>query len=183
MHTYISLLRGINVGNRNKIPMYALQDIYQTLGGTHVTTYIQSGNVVFRAFNGAATLEKSISQALQQAFNVIIQVMVREVAFFSEILTNNPFTGCDPNSLHVTLLGDTTGLVRLATLEKTTKGQDTFVVQTNAVYVHCPQGYGRTALNNSFFEANAKTWATTRNWRTINKVVALAHEIDSKTPI
>ena len=160
--------------------MHALQTIYQTLGSTHVTTYIQSGNVIFQATNNAASLETSISQALHQAFNYTVPVLVREVAFFSQILANNPFEGCEPDSLYVTLLGDAACLSRLATLVEKAKGQDKFVVQAGAVYVHCPQGYGRTSLNNSFFEGKAKTWATTRNWKTISNVVALAHEMDSK---
>jgi uncharacterized protein (DUF1697 family) len=66
MHTYISLLRGINVSGKNKLPMIALQEIYQALGGQQVTTYIQSGNVIFQAVCDSTALAKEISQTIQR---------------------------------------------------------------------------------------------------------------------
>ena len=174
MYTYISLLRGINVNGKNKLPMAALKNIYETLGGAHVTTYIQSGNVIFSAAIDVRALENSLKQTIQEKWGYIIPALVRKAHFFNEIIDNNPFKGYDPNTLYVTLLGDVTHGANIADVADKTWRQDKFVVQKDIVYVHCPHGYGRTKLNNSFFEAKGHTWATTRNWKTVCKLTELA---------
>lgn len=106
MHTYISRLRGINVSGKNKLPMTTLKDLYQMLGCMHVTTYIQSGNVILQTASSITALEHNLSQAIKEKFGYTIPVLVREVAFFSSIVAQNPFKDCDPSTLYVTLLGD-----------------------------------------------------------------------------
>jgi uncharacterized protein (DUF1697 family) len=175
MHTYISLLRGINVSGKNKLPMIALKEIYQALGGQQVTTYIQSGNVIFQAACHSTALAKEISQTIQKVFGYMVPVLIQKVAFFSKVVASNPFKDCDPSTLYVTILGDTTHQTQLVCSEEhTIGGMDQFIVQGDVVYVHCPGGYGRTLWNNRFFEAKGKTWATTRNWKTICKLTELA---------
>ena len=174
MNTYISLLKSINVGGKNKLPMTALRDIYQVLGCTNVTTYIQSGNVIFRAANNTKTLENGVSQILYRQWGYTIPVWIRKVHFFSRIITNNPFEGFEPSTLYVTLLGDATQQTQIPNMTEQAWGGDRFVAQGSVVYVHCPHGYGRTKLNNSFFESRGHTRATTRNWKTICRLVELA---------
>ncbi len=106
MHTYVSLLRGINVSGKNRLSMTALKDIYRALGCIQVTTHIQSGNVILQATSSKEALACSLSQAVREAFGYIVPVLVRAVAFFSNIVVQNPFTDCDPSTLYVTLLGD-----------------------------------------------------------------------------
>jgi uncharacterized protein (DUF1697 family) len=155
--------------------MVALKKIYQALGGQQVTTYIQSGNVIYQAACASTTLAKAITQTIQKEFGYIVPVLIQEVAFFSRVVARNPFKNCDPSTLYVTILGDTTHQTQLMHLEKLTIGStDRFSVQGDVVYVHCPGGYGRTLWNNSFFESKSKTWATTRNWKTICKLTELA---------
>jgi uncharacterized protein (DUF1697 family) len=174
MHTYISLLRGINVSGKNKLPMTALKDIYQALGCMHVTTYIQSGNVIFQAASNIEALAYNLSQAIKEKFGYTVPVLVREAAFFSSVAACSPFKDCDPSTLYVTLLGDTTHQEQIASITDDTWGEDRVMVQEGVIYVHCPEGYGRTLLNNNFFEKKGKTWATTRNWKTINRLVELS---------
>ena len=174
MHTYISLLRGINVSGKNKLPMTALKDIYQALGCVHVTTYIQSGNVILQAASSMEELAYRLSRAIEEKFGYTVPVLVREAAFFSSIVAQNPFKDCDPSTLYVTLLGDAAHQAHIASMADGTWGADRFVIQEDVVYVHCPTGYGSTPLNNNFFEKTGKTWATTRNWKTINRLVALS---------
>jgi uncharacterized protein (DUF1697 family) len=155
--------------------MVALEKIYHALGGQQVITYIQSGNVIFQAACASTALAKKISQTIQKEFGYIVPVLIQEVAFFSKMVACNPFKDCDPSTLYVTILGDTTHKTQLIHLEKLTiGGTDRFSVQENVVYVHCPSGYGRTLWNNNFFEAKGKTWATTRNWKTICKLTECA---------
>jgi uncharacterized protein (DUF1697 family) len=175
MHAYISLLRGINVSGKNKLPMVALQKIYQALGGQKVTTYIQSGNVIFQAVCASTALAKEISQTIQKEFGYTVPVLIQEAGFFSKVMARNPFKDCDPSTLYVTVLGDIPHQTQLIHLEKLTIGSsDRFSVQENVAYVHCPGGYGRTLWNNSFFETKSNTWATTRNWKTICRITELA---------
>jgi uncharacterized protein (DUF1697 family) len=174
MHTYISLLRGINVSGKNKLPMTALKDLYQALGCMHVTTYIQSGNVVLQTAGSITALEHNLSRAIREKFGYTVPVLVREVAFFSIIVAQNPFKDCDPSTLYITLLGDAAHHAQIASMTDGTGGTDRFVIREGVIYVHCLIGYGSTLLNSNFFEKQSKTWATTRNWKTINRLVALA---------
>jgi len=173
MQVYIALLRGINVSGQKKIKMADLKVLFQKLGFTEVVTYIQSGNVVFKASNNTNALEDSVRQAIQQQWGYNIPVSIQKAHLFGRIITNNPFKDCDPNTLYVTLLGDTTHQVQMENTQEVW-GEDRFVVYKNVVYVHCPHGYGKTKLNNSFFESRGHTWATTRNWKTVCRLVELA---------
>lgn len=85
MHTYISLLRGIHVSGKHKLPMVALKKIYHALGGQQVTTYIQRGNVIFQAACASTALAKEISQTIQKEFGYIVPVLIQEIAFFSKV--------------------------------------------------------------------------------------------------
>jgi len=153
--------------------MTALKDLYQVLGCMHVTTYIQSGNVILQAASSIKELEHSLSRAIKEKIGYTVPVLVREVAFFSSIVEQNPFKDCDPSTLYVTLLGDAVHQAQIASMTDGAWGEDRFVIQEGVVYVHCPTGYGSTSLNNNFFEKTGKTWATTRNWKTINRLVEL----------
>ena len=86
--------------------MIALKDLYQVLGCMHVTTYIQSGNVILQAASSIKELEHSLSRTIEEKFGYTVPVLVREASFFSSIVTQNPFKDCDNSTLYVTLLGD-----------------------------------------------------------------------------
>ena len=154
--------------------MTALRGIYQALGSTNVVTYIQSGNVIFSAAIDANTLANRLRHAIQEKWGYTVSVLVREASCFSKIVANNPFKGFDPRTLYVTLLGDASHASYLANTAAEVWGEDRFIAKEDVVYVHCPNGYGKTKLNNSFFEMKGHTWATTRNWKTICKLVELA---------
>jgi uncharacterized protein (DUF1697 family) len=156
MHTYISLLRGINVSGKNKLPMTALKDLYQALGCMHVTTYIQSGNVILQTAGSITALEHNLSRAIREKFGYTVPVLVREVAFFSIIVAQNPFKDCDPSTLYITLLGDAAHHAQIASMTDGTGGTDRFVIREGVIYVHCPIGYGSTLLNSNFFEKQSK---------------------------
>lgn len=180
MHTYISLLRGINVSGKHTLPMMALKKLYHTIGAEEITTYIQSGNVVFKASGGTATtFAQDISKAIKEEFGYTIQVLVHKTAFFEKIIANNPFKVQDPRTLYVTLLGHEVGPALSKSLANSSQieEQDRYSLQGSVVYVHCPNGYGKTKLHNGFFEAKTKTWATTRSWRTLGNLVELAMTI------
>jgi uncharacterized protein (DUF1697 family) len=162
--TYVALLRGINVSGRNKIAMNDLRAAFETLGHTHVRTYIQSGNVVFAAKAGAtARLESAIGKGIATAFGLDVAVLVRTRAELATALKRNPF-GADA---YVTFLDAVPARARVAGLDPAPYAPDEFAVRGREVFVRCPNGYGRTKINNAFFERKLAAKATTRNWKTV----------------
>jgi uncharacterized protein (DUF1697 family) len=174
MPIYISMLRAINVGGQKKIAMDALRGLYSGLGFDHVQTYVQSGNVVFDSTEPeAAVLAGLIEAQIEQTFGFGVLVFVRGAPYFQRIIAANPFlkTGADPTKLHVTFLYNPADLT---SLNLPAAGEDRFEAGEQAVYLFCPNGYGKTRLSNDFFERKMKVPATTRNWNTVNALYQLA---------
>ena len=164
MPTLIALLRGVNVGTGRKVPMNDLRALFDTLGHTNVRTYIQSGNVVFTARSGApARVRSSIEHAIERAFGFEIAVLLREPADLAQVLERNPY-GADA---YVTFLDELPDRTRVDALDAAQYQPDEFVVDGRSVFVRCPNGYGRTKINNTFFERKLATKATTRNLKTV----------------
>ncbi len=178
MHTYIALLRGINVNGQKLMSMEKLRSLLEDLGLTGVTTYIQSGNVVFQAGRVAHfTLEKKIKTSILDIFGFSVPVMVKTKEEWEEIISRNPFMGkkgIDESFLHVTLLSDTPNQSVVDEIMAGEYGMDECILSGKVAYLYCPNGYGKTKLSNSFFEKQTKLIATTRNWKTVLKLRELA---------
>ena len=162
MPTFIALLRGVNVGGR-KVPMGELRTLFDELGHTDVRTYIQSGNVVFEAKGQPARVRAAIEQALQRAFGFEVAVLLRTPAELAKVVKRNPF-GADA---YVTFLDVAPDPKLVTAIDGDAYLPDEFVVDGREVFVRCPNGYGRTKINNTFFERKLTTHATTRNWNTV----------------
>jgi uncharacterized protein (DUF1697 family) len=174
MTTYISLLRGINVSGQKSIKMADLKALYEQLNFTNVTTYIQSGNVLFTTSEtNVKQLEQTIAQAITAHYGFTVPVMVITKAMLYNIITTTPFTTKPIECLHITLLAKAPIPALIAAIPSTAYGVDECIVQHNCVYLYCPNGYGRTKLSNTFFEAKFKTQATTRNWKTITTLYTM----------
>lgn len=180
MATYISLLRGINVVGKKTIKMEALKNMYSSLQLTDVRTYIQSGNVLFSSTERSTTrLEQKISAQIEKVFGWEVPVLVLKVKTLEKIISENPFLAQadkDPAFMHVTFLANPcNGDHRKAFEERAMQGED-FFLHDKAIFLYCPQGYGITKLHNNFIEKQLQVKATTRNWRTVNILCALAKE-------
>ncbi|MBS1947475.1 MAG: DUF1697 domain-containing protein [Bacteroidetes bacterium] len=177
MNTYISILRGINVSGANTIKMDALKKVYEGAGFKNVQTYIQSGNVVFRAKKTELPgLEIKIAETIWNKTKFEVPVIVKELADLKEVLAHNPFLKnreADIRFLHVTFLSDWPSKENISKINGDYK-PDEFVLNGKNIYLFCPDGYGRTKLNNNFFENKLKLSATTRNWKTISQLVNIA---------
>ena len=178
MITYISILRGINVSGQKKVPMKELLALYESLGFSDVSTYIQSGNVVFKsAEEKSERLVRQIEAKIKAHFGFEVPVIIRTAEELKRIQVSNPFlkqAGIEEDKLHVTFLDQLPqqpGVDKLMTYDFT---PDRFILQGLEVYVYCPNGYGRTKIHNNFFENKLKTGATTRNWKTVNTLVEMA---------
>ncbi len=180
MKTYISMLRAINVGGQNKIPMLELKQLCETLSFTGVATYVQSGNVVFDSnLQEPGEVAARIEARLEGAYGAKISVFVRTPADFRRILDGNPFlTGRNETStfLHVTFLYRAPTPAQWAQLKGPEGTGDEFFPDLQEVFLFCPAGYGRTKLNNSFFERRLSIPATTRNWNTVRALYKLSTE-------
>ncbi|HKJ01227.1 MAG TPA: DUF1697 domain-containing protein, partial [Longimicrobiales bacterium] len=123
--TYISLLRGINVGGHKKIRMAELRALYSSLGFDPVRSYIQSGNVVFRGGRGGGpALSRKIEKAIADHFGFAVPVILRTAAEMAVVVEKNPFLaeGADPTKLHVTFLAEAASDEALADFASCTVG-------------------------------------------------------------
>lgn len=177
MKTYVSILRGINVSGKNLIKMNSLKEMYEGLGFLNVKTYIQSGNVVFQSVEtNLEELELLISDGILNRFTFNIPVFVREVSELKDIIARNPFlkeTQEDISELHLTFLSKAPEMQFVERIGNSTYLPDKYFITERTVYLFCPIGYGKTKLNNSFFENKLKVKATTRNLRTLMELVKL----------
>lgn len=178
MTTYISILRGVNVSGQRLIKMDALKKMYEKLNFENVHTYVQSGNVIFSAKNkDTKELEKTITSKIVTEFGFDVPVIVITVKTLETIIKNNPFTKDsqkDNAFLHTSFLAKIpTGFDKESIIEKKHKDEE-MAFTPHAIYLYCPNGYGKTKLNNNFLENKLKVKATTRNWNTTNELLKLA---------
>lgn len=167
---YIALLRGINVGGNNVIPMKELAALLASIGFENVRTYIQSGNIVFETDStGEESIRRNISEVIDKRFGVQVPVVLRSAKQLGEVAANNPFlkAGEDEKSLHVAFLADLPGKPHLAALDPDRSPPDRFKVHGRDVYLHFPNGTARSRLTNDYFDRTLKTTSTIRNWRTV----------------
>jgi uncharacterized protein (DUF1697 family) len=181
--TYISLLRGINVGGHKKILMKDLHALYQECNFTNIKTYIQSGNVVFEhdAPISSEALAQKIAQKIMDKYHFDVSVFVKTAADFEAINTLFPFLDTPdlkPNKIFVTLLSDSPLDKNTASLQNIDLAPDKYVIFKNVVFWYAQQGH-ESKLSNNFFENKLKVIGTTRNWTTMLNLVAIAH--DKKT--
>ena len=174
--SWIALLRGVNLGSRNKVPMAGLRSVMSDIGAEDVQTYVQSGNVVFRSALARDVLARRIGQALGARFGVDAAVVLCTKSELARIVAGNPFAAdeSEPTRLHVTFLAQAPERRRMADLEGEEFEPDRFHVTRAAVYLHTPGGYGRSKLSNTYFERKLGVRATTRNWRTVTTLAELA---------
>lgn len=177
--TFVALLRGINVGGRNTIPMAELKAVFSALGHEDVVTYLQSGNVVFRCSAGdedeiAAALEGEVAKA----FGVRPTVLLRTPAELRKVAGSNPYLQEEPDlsKLHVVFLSGRPARGAQARLDPERSPPDRFSLEGREIFLHVPNGFGRSKLTIDYFERVLGVKATARNWKTVTKLLALAED-------
>lgn len=173
---YVALLRGINVGGNNPIPMKRLYSLCGDMGWHDVQSYIQSGNLVFTADGTAAVLEKKLEQLIEKQFGFSIQVIVRAAADWPAYVKSNPFPAAAKKEPNLVMLGlskappksDAVKLLR----ERAANGER--IEQTgDAIWVHFKKGVAGSKLSPALFDRLAGSPVTMRNWRTVLKLEEL----------
>jgi uncharacterized protein (DUF1697 family) len=178
MTSYVALLRGVNVGGHNKLPMNDLRTLVEAQGAEDVSTYIQSGNIVFRLTKGGApTFQKQLAGAIEREFGFKPGVMVLDAKTFKTILKNNPFAkdNKDPSKLQVMFLMASATAAALKKVEAMLAKDERIKAKGKAVYFDAPSGIGRSkaaeVLARGFKEG------TMRNWRTCLRLEEILAEI------
>jgi uncharacterized protein (DUF1697 family) len=174
MTAFVALLRGINVGGNNRLPMVELRTLLSTLGCEDVATYIQSGNAVFRHDKTAAELSLLISESLKTHFGFLVPVMVQTASEFGAIAAANPFATAEaePKTLHIWFLRERATNANTERLDEIASESEMFRLTDSAFYLHAPEGIGRSKLASNVEKCLAVP-ATARNWRTLGKISAL----------
>ena len=170
--SHAALLRGINVGGKNRVPMKELAAIFESAGAVDVRTYIQSGNVVFAAPAAVVkTLPAAVQKAVKLRFGCEAPVLLRSHDELRKVAAGNPFAGEDAERLMVMFLS---GVAKnVAALDTSRSPPDRFVVRGREIYLHCPNGFGRSKLTNDYFERALGVGASGRNWRTLLTLVEM----------
>ena len=188
MASHVALLRGINVGGQNKVPMAELREVVASLGHTGVSTYIQSGNVLFSTGDtDTAALAPALEAAIAARFGIASAVVVVSRDELARILDDNPYAGePNPKLVHVVFLGAEPSaelLDRVRTAESAAAargGRDTITVIGRALYLHTPDGYGNSELSQVLFRiigtGKYNLAVTARNWSTATKLLSLCEE-------
>ncbi len=172
---YAGLLRAVNVGGRS-LAMAELRDLVSELGGTDVRTYLQSGNVVFEhRTRDERKLRRTLEAGIEDRFGIAVPVMLRTHDGLTAILHANPYTRADddPTHLLVMFLDVAPNATAVRGVDGSTHAPDVFTVAGREIYLHCPNGYGRSKLTNDFFERKLGVRATGRNWRTVKNLVEM----------
>ena len=180
MPTNIALLRSVNVLGKNMIKMPELARAFEKAGFTKVRTYIQSGNVIFETEEESADLlSAKIRDLITKQFGLTIQAVVIAPQELADIVSQNPFVkrpGIDLSRQHVTFLDREADPVKAEKLLSYNYPPDEIIIGSRVVYVHCPEGYGRTKYHNNFIEKKLSANATSRNWNTCQKLLEISRE-------
>ena len=179
MKTYIALLRGINVSGQKKIRMADLKAHLEELAWEGIQTYIQSGNIIFRSTdNNPGQLAQALKQKLQDKYGFEVPTLVLEPRELVHVINNNPFTrdpGTVVDRLAVTFLFETPQAGLVKKIMEPEQTNEHFIFDEKFIFLYYPNGFGRAVMNNNVFEKRLKVEATTRNWKTVNKLYEMTH--------
>jgi len=178
MERKVALLRAVNVGGR-KLPMVDLRALCAELGWTDVATYIQSGNVVFRADGGPAALEKKLEAAIEARFGLAVPVVIRTAAQWADYPPGNPFAQAakdEPQRLMLLLSkvppadgAEEIIQMRAVAGEQVRRAGD-------ALWIHYPHGAGTSKLSPGLIDRAVGSPATARNYRTVTTLMEMLIE-------
>jgi uncharacterized protein (DUF1697 family) len=178
MTKFVALLRGINVSGQKQIKMPDLKSLFEDLNFTKVQTYIQSGNVIFESnTDDIKSLGGKIEQKIKEELSFDVKIILKTCAELEYILNNDPFLKkqkTNPDSVYVTFLSEEPSSINIKKLREVNYNPEEYFIDSKTIYVFLPNGYGRAKLNNNFFESKLKILATTRNWKTVNKLFELS---------
>jgi uncharacterized protein (DUF1697 family) len=185
MSIYIALLRGINVGGKNKIKMSDLREALGTMGLARVQTYIQSGNILFESNEDEATLRQRIEQMIDEVFGLSINIIIRTSVELKKIVESCPYTdeqiakaeaSSEGGSLYVALLMEEPKAESLDKLKTFDVKDDQYRIDGRDIFLLFHQSIRNSKLANQIEKLGVPV--TVRNWNTINKLLVLSSEMN-----
>jgi len=174
----VSLLRAINVGGRNRVSMSRLRAIYEQLGCREVSTYVQSGNVIFASPDEPAVVSAHAEAALEQGLGLRLRVLGRTHAGLGRIVDEDPYPGAEPTHHHVVFLSGPANPKGLAAIVLAAAAGEEFVATDTEIHLLLPNGIGRSRIVPALTERTLGVIPTTRNWRTVGQL----HELSRPRP-
>ncbi|TIV10216.1 MAG: DUF1697 domain-containing protein, partial [Mesorhizobium sp.] len=166
---FVALFSGINVGGNRIVKMAELKAFFEGLGFTDVATYVQSGNVVFRAKKqDAAALTREIEAAFEKKWGFNSRIMVRDASWFERLVKDNPYpeVAGDPTKLHAYALEREPTAEETKRLADKCTGPERFEIKGDMLYLHAPDGLGKSVFAN-VIPRTLKVPGTARNWRSV----------------
>jgi uncharacterized protein (DUF1697 family) len=185
MPVIISMLRAVNVGGHNQIRMDALRTLYESLGFEDVQTYVQSGNVIFRARQkNLPALATKIQDAIEQAVGFRPAVLVRTTDEIRRAVVGNPFASrrnIEPGKLLMTFLAAEPGPESQLVLDGLKKHPEELHLKGRELYIYFPNGAGKSKLPWSSVEKLLKVQGTARNWTSVTKMLEIAEALEGSS--
>ena len=172
---YLVMLRGINVGTRNRVPMAELRSKLAEAGHSDPVTILQSGNVVLNSkCADATTLSSSVEKLVADEFGVYVPCLARTAEEVEAVLELNPLRDVadDGSRYLVNFLSGRPDAEAVRSLAAADHEPEVVHVEGSEVYVWTPEGVKAMRLSYSYFEKHFGLVATARNWNTLNKIVA-----------
>ena len=182
MPVYIAMLRGINIGPHKRMKMEKLRACCEGLGFADVKTYIQSGNVIFRAGKlSPAALSKKLRDCIVNDFGFSAEVISRSREEMKEIIDDNPFMkerGIDTLKLHVAFLSESASAAALKKLQGLTLAPDRTHGSGQEIYFYFPNGVSGSSLWRHPLDRVLSLPVTMRNWKTVTTLYQMAMEVE-----
>jgi uncharacterized protein (DUF1697 family) len=177
MTTYLALLRGINLGPRNKIRMADLRELVEGLGHENVRTHILSGNVLFESKRrDTRRLERDFEKAIKDRFGFDIAVLIRTRNELERIVHKNPLPRAaqEGNRLFVLFLSKNPPRGRIRMIDPDAYKPEEFAVADRAIYAWFRQGLQGSKLAGVLSDKRLGVTVTNRNWNTVTRLLELA---------
>ena len=176
MARHIVLLRGINIGSRNRIAMPELREALESAGFDAVQTYVQSGNVVLSSGKSATEVTRVCKRQIKTSFGLDIEVVTRTRAQLAKVVEKNPLAkvATDPKRYQVSFLSAKPSAEAMRKLEEAAAEQERVVLAGREIYAWHPEGIGRSRLWTLLAGRGLGVTATARNWTTVTRLLELA---------
>lgn len=173
----VAFLRAVNVGGTAKIAMTELKGLAEDIGLADAKTLLQSGNLVFEAGGKSpAVLEALLKREIAERLGIETEIMVRTAKELEAVIARNPFpkeAKSDPSRLHVVFLKSPTTAAAVAALNGAIKGREAVKGAGREVFIHFPDGAGKSKFTNAVIERHLGARGTARNWNTVGKLAEM----------
>ena len=182
MQIFVAFLRALNMAGHNSVKMKDLSELFAGQGFSDITTYIQSGNVIFRyaGKEKVKDITQKIEKAITTKFGLDIDVMVRSVDELKGLEPRNPFLleeSFTPVKMAVIFLNEKASEDSILAMKKISYPPDKFEISGREIFIYCLNGFGRTKLYTNFFEKKMGVRGTARNWKSITTILGIAEKL------